>query len=112
MPPAPRYTERLRARARSRADYAASCRHPFPPSFACVRARARARSPRAQVATVAINNSTNGALLAIRLLGAFIPSLGDAMEAYQRRIEAEVLVKAEGLERAGYKAYLASGATH
>ena len=36
------------------------------------------------------------------------------MEAYQRRIESEVLVKAEGLERAGWKAYLAAsgGATH
>ena len=64
-----------------------------------------------QVATVAINNSTNGALLAVRLLGAFVPSLGDAMEAYQRRIEAEVLVKAENLERGGWKAY-AVGATH
>lgn len=109
MPPAPRCSERLRARAHSRADYAASCRHPFPPLS---RVRARARAARVQVATVAINNSTNGALLAIRLLGAFIPSLGDAMEAYQRRIEAEVLVKAEGLERAGWRAYLASGATH
>jgi phosphoribosylaminoimidazole carboxylase len=59
------------------------------------------------VATVAINNSTNGALLAIRMLGGFVPSLGDAMEAYQRRIEGEVLEKAEKLERVGWKAYSA-----
>ena len=57
------------------------------------------------VATVAINNSTNGALLAVRLLGSFIASLGDAMEAYQKRIEGEVLVKAEKLEATGWRAY-------
>ena len=59
------------------------------------------------VATVAINNSTNGALLAVRMLGGFVSALGDAMERYQRRIEGEVLVKAERLERIGHKAYTA-----
>jgi phosphoribosylaminoimidazole carboxylase len=57
------------------------------------------------VATVAIGNSTNGALLAVRILGAFVPSVADAMEAYQRRIEGEVLVKAARLESVGWKNY-------
>ena len=57
------------------------------------------------VATVAIGNATNAALLAVRMLGSFVDSLGDAMERYQRRIEAEVLAKAERLEAVGYKAY-------
>ncbi|KAK0519817.1 phosphoribosylaminoimidazole carboxylase ade2 [Tilletia horrida] len=40
------------------------------------------------VATVAINNSTNGALLAIRMLG--VPEYLDKMETYMRNMEEEV----------------------
>jgi len=57
------------------------------------------------VATVAIGNSTNGALLAVRMLGSFIPHLADAMERYQTKIEEEVLQKASALESSGWKAY-------
>ena len=57
------------------------------------------------VATVAIGNSTNGALLAVRMLGSFIPHLGDAMEQYQTKIEEEVLKKATRLEESGWKSY-------
>ena len=58
------------------------------------------------VATVAIGNSANGALLAARILGAAQPRLLDAMEAYQERMRDEVLAKAERLERIGADAYL------
>lgn len=58
------------------------------------------------VATVAIGNSANGALLAARILGAAQPKLLDAMEAYQERMCDEVLAKAERLERIGADAYL------
>jgi phosphoribosylaminoimidazole carboxylase len=57
------------------------------------------------VATVAIGNSTNAALLAARILGSFVGSVGDAMEAYQRKIEGEVLDKVSTLERVGWEQY-------
>jgi len=57
------------------------------------------------VATVAIGNSTNGALLAVRILGSYIPDLADAMERYQTKIEEEVLQKATKLESIGWKSY-------
>ncbi|KJR88077.1 phosphoribosylaminoimidazole carboxylase [Sporothrix schenckii 1099-18] len=57
-------------------------------------------------ATVAINNSTNAALLAIRILGAFTPSLLAKMEAYQRDMEQQVTDKAERLRSIGVDAYL------
>ncbi|QPG73360.1 Bifunctional purine biosynthetic protein ade1 [Brettanomyces nanus] len=59
------------------------------------------------VATVAINNSTNAALLAVRILGIFDPQYTIAMEKYQSDMEDGVLVKAEKLESGGYEEYLA-----
>lgn len=50
------------------------------------------------MATVAINNSTNAALLAIRLLGAFIPGILEKMEEYMRKMEDEVLRKVDKLD--------------
>lgn len=57
-------------------------------------------------ATVAINNSTNAALLAIRILGAFTPELLTKMEAYQRDMEQQVTDKAVRLREIGVAAYL------
>ncbi|CAK7203887.1 hypothetical protein SEUCBS139899_006637 [Sporothrix eucalyptigena] len=57
-------------------------------------------------ATVAINNSTNAALLAIRILGAFTPALLTKMEAYQRDMEDQVKDKAVRLRSIGVEAYL------
>lgn len=58
-------------------------------------------------ATVAINNSTNAALLAIRILGAFIPELHDKMKKYQLDMERQVEEKASSLRETGVEAYLA-----
>lgn len=57
-------------------------------------------------ATVAINNSTNAALLAIRILGAFIPELLVKMKDYQLRMENEVKGKATLLREISVDAYL------
>ena len=58
------------------------------------------------VATVAIGNAVNGALLAVRALGVAMPRLLDEMEAYQERMRAEVEAKAARLEAVGEDAYL------
>lgn len=57
-------------------------------------------------ATVAINNSTNAALLAIRFLGAFIPDLHEKMVKYQLDIEKQVHDKADLLKEIDVQAYL------
>lgn len=57
------------------------------------------------VATVAINNSTNAALLAIRILGACDYKWLDEMKQYMHNMEDEVLAKAERLEEVGYEKY-------
>jgi phosphoribosylaminoimidazole carboxylase len=57
------------------------------------------------VATVAINNSTNAALLAVRILGAFLPEYHTKLEEYHQTMEEEVLKKTEKLETVGYAAY-------
>lgn len=57
------------------------------------------------VATVAINNSTNAALLAIRLIGAFDASLHHKMQHFLLRQETDVLEKAAKLESEGYEKY-------
>lgn len=57
------------------------------------------------VATVAINNSTNAALLAIRILGAADYKWLDEMAQYMNNMEEEVLAKAERLESVGYEKY-------
>lgn len=60
------------------------------------------------VATVAINNSTNAALLAVRILGVFDGKWISEMETYMNSMENEVLDKAEKLEKEGYEEYLAT----
>ncbi|GME91998.1 hypothetical protein B5S28_g3650 [[Candida] boidinii] len=60
------------------------------------------------VATVAINNATNAALLAIRILGASDSKWFTEMDAYMKGMEKEVLQKAEKLEKGGYEDYLST----
>lgn len=57
------------------------------------------------VATVAINNSTNAALLAVRILGAANPKWLTEMTNYMNSMEEEVLGKVERLESTGYEKY-------
>ncbi|CAG8441608.1 16881_t:CDS:2 [Acaulospora colombiana] len=57
------------------------------------------------VATVAINNSTNAGLLAVRQLGAFIPNYLERMEQFMKKQENEVLAKVDRLEEVGWKMY-------
>ena len=57
------------------------------------------------VATVAINNSVNAALLAARILGASDESIRMRVEEYVTRSEAEVLEKAKTLESMGWEEY-------
>lgn len=57
------------------------------------------------VATVAINNSTNAALLAIRMLAAFDNKWLNEMNQYMANMESEVLQKVEKLEVTGYENY-------
>lgn len=57
-------------------------------------------------ATVAINNSTNAALLAIRCLGAFMPDLHEKMKNYQLEMEKQVHDKADLLKDIDVEAYL------
>jgi len=57
------------------------------------------------VATVAINNSTNAALLAIRMIGAFVPGVLDQMDAYMKKMEGEVLGKVDRLNTVGWEDY-------
>lgn len=57
-------------------------------------------------ATVAINNSTNAALLAIRFLGAFMPELLQKMKDYQLEMEQQVQDKANTLREIDVEAYL------
>ncbi len=57
------------------------------------------------VATVAINNSINAALLALRILGTDDLKLQMAMEAYQKEMADGVLEKVENLNALGWEAY-------
>ncbi|KAI8620740.1 AIR carboxylase-domain-containing protein [Chytriomyces sp. MP71] len=57
------------------------------------------------VATVAINNSTNAALLAIRILGSAVPEYQEKILAYAKRSETEVLGKVDTLESVGWSKY-------
>lgn len=58
------------------------------------------------VATVAINNSVNAALLAARILGATDESVRVKLEEYAAKNAEEVGEKAERLESIGFEAYL------
>ncbi|WWC73782.1 phosphoribosylaminoimidazole carboxylase [Kwoniella pini CBS 10737] len=57
-------------------------------------------------ATVGINNSTNAALLAIKILGTAIPKYQIALEEYSKKLEEEVLQKCEKLEVDGWEKYV------
>ncbi|KAJ7775679.1 phosphoribosylaminoimidazole carboxylase [Mycena maculata] len=57
------------------------------------------------VATVAINNGMNAGLLAVRILAAGMPRLVDAMDAYMKNMEGEVLSKVGKLEEVGWEKY-------
>ncbi len=59
-------------------------------------------------ATVGINNSTNAALLAVRILGSFVPEYQDKMRRYQLDMEEQVIVKGGRLREVGDAEYLAS----
>jgi phosphoribosylaminoimidazole carboxylase len=58
------------------------------------------------VATVGINNSTNAALLAIRILATSIPRLQTEIELYADRLEEEVMGKVAKLEEIGWDEYV------
>lgn len=58
-------------------------------------------------ATVGINNSTNAALLAVRILGTSVPEMQADTETYAKAMEEEVLDKAEVLEEMGWDKYVA-----
>ncbi|KAI1365007.1 phosphoribosylaminoimidazole carboxylase [Xylaria arbuscula] len=57
-------------------------------------------------ATVGIGNSTNAALLAIRILGAAFPEYDEKMKAYQKKMKNEVLAKDEAMRTMGWEKYL------
>lgn len=57
------------------------------------------------MATVAINGGMNAGLLAVRILGAGIPSLFAEMDSYLRGLEDEVMTKVETLENVGWEKY-------
>ena len=58
------------------------------------------------VATVAIDNARNAALLAVSILGVKYPEIAQKLKAYKDRMRKEVINKAEKLERMNYKEYL------
>ena len=58
------------------------------------------------VATVAIGNAANAGLLAVRMLGMGDATLRAAMATFMASQEAEVLAKADKLEKVGFRAYL------
>lgn len=55
-----------------------------------------------------INNSTNAALLAIRILGSFMPEYQAQMKKYQLEMEEQVIVKGTKLREGGDVQYLAN----
>ena len=59
------------------------------------------------VATVAINNSTNAALLAARILGASDPAVRGRLEQYATNMERTVMDKVERLDEQGWGRYKA-----
>jgi phosphoribosylaminoimidazole carboxylase len=57
------------------------------------------------VATVAINNSTNAALLAARIIGTFMPSVHLAMDKYLEDLDSQVMSKVDKLAEVGWDEY-------
>ena len=58
------------------------------------------------VATVAINNSSNAGLLAVRILSINNKAIADKLKWFNQDQEDSVIKKAEKLEKIGYKSYL------
>ena len=56
---------------------------------------------------MAINNSTNAALLALRIIGTSRPEIQEAMEDYLLSLKSDVGAKIEKLENVGWQEYLA-----
>ena len=54
---------------------------------------------------MAINNSTNAGLLAIRHLGAFVPNYLQKMQEFMKKQESEVLAKVDKLDQVGWENY-------
>ena len=57
-------------------------------------------------ATVGVNNSTNAALLAVRILGAAFPEYADRVRRHQHRMEAEVIAKDADIVENGWSKYV------
>lgn len=57
-------------------------------------------------ATVGIGNSTNAALLAVRILGAAYPEYAERMKQYQENMKTEVLAKDDRIQSVGWESYL------
>lgn len=57
---------------------------------------------------MAINNSTNAALLAVRILASSgqYPGLAKEIREYSKNLELEVMAKVEKLESIGWEAYV------
>lgn len=58
------------------------------------------------VATVAINNAKNAALLAVQILSIKYPQLKEKVKEYKKKMENEVNAKDDKLQNLGYKKYL------
>ncbi|WP_448536376.1 5-(carboxyamino)imidazole ribonucleotide mutase [Pseudothermotoga sp.] len=58
------------------------------------------------VATVAIDNARNAALLAVSILGVKYPEMAQKLRAYKDRMRKEVTDKAEKLQKMNYREYL------
>ena len=55
---------------------------------------------------MAINNSTNAALLAVRIIGTNIKPISEDMQDYARRLEGEVMAKVDRLDDIGWEVYV------
>ncbi len=62
--------------------------------------------PGVPVATVAVDGARNAGLLAVRILSLSRPQLAAALADYAKRLQIEVIAKAERLEGKGPEAYL------
>ncbi|ACS90919.1 MULTISPECIES: 5-(carboxyamino)imidazole ribonucleotide mutase [Thermococcus] len=61
------------------------------------------------VATVAINNAKNAALLALRILSIKYPEIAEKLEKYREEMRKTVEEKAKKLEKIGWAKYLGEG---
>ena len=55
------------------------------------------------VATVALNGAKNAGLLAAQIVGAYEPSIGDALDQYKDQMKSKVIETAEDVEKNGWK---------